>query len=193
MNNKLTLDDVTPKMTFKQKVILGLILIAVAVVLAVSYFQTQINPFNMYEQRRNAFEYLFGRDITDSDRETARRQAERLPRVMAYEEAQHAIQQEYRSRGEKPDLAALAREAEKKTKEILAAMPPKDIETMVQEEYERIIDEKARRVFPARHRTRPSQSLLPRPPRNHGYCYLGKPFSVFGGRARFALCRQEHA
>jgi phosphonate transport system permease protein len=148
MNNKLTLDNVTPGMTFKQKVVLGLILIAVAAVLAASYFQTQINPFKLYEQRRNAFEYLFGRDITESDRETARRQAERLPRVMAYEEAQHAIQQEYRARGEKPDLVTLAAEAEKKTEEILAATPKEELDAMVKEEYERIIDEKRGGYFP---------------------------------------------
>lgn len=148
MNNKITLDDVTPGMTLKQKVTLGAILIAVAAILAASYFQTQINPFKLYQQRRNAFEYLFGREVNDSDRETALRQAERMPRIIAYEEAQHAIQQEYRARGEKPELTALAQEAQKKADEILAAMPKEKLDAMVKKEYDRILDEKRGGYFP---------------------------------------------
>ena len=148
IHSELTLDQVTPGRPLSQKALLGVLVIFALAVLVSSYVMTEMNPLKLYEKRNNALVYLFGRDTTEDDRVVARRQAERLPRIIAYEEAQHAIQQEYRARGEKPDLARVRRDAEKEADRILESMSPAEKDAIVQKEYARIVDEKRGGYFP---------------------------------------------
>ena len=148
MSQTLTLDSVTPRRSFSQKLLLGLLSILLAAVLVASYIQSDINPLKIYQQYGKGIDYIFGRQPTQSDREVARRQAERLPYVMAFEDARHQILQGYRSRQEKPDLAKVRQEAEELAQQKVEAMPAKERQAMVRREYERIVDEKRGGYFP---------------------------------------------
>ena len=148
MSQAITLDSVTPRRSFSRKLLLGLLSILLVAVLVVSYIQSDINPLQIYQQYGKGIDYLFGREPTQSDKEIARNQADRLPYVMAFEDARHEIMQGYRARNEKPDMAKVRGRAEELAREKVAAMPAKEREAMVRREYERIVDEKRGGYFP---------------------------------------------
>jgi phosphonate transport system permease protein len=79
MNNDFTLDQLTPKTSLRKKILYGTLLILTAVILVVTYVWTDINPLKLYEKRGNAFTYLFGRELTDSEKAVARHQASACP------------------------------------------------------------------------------------------------------------------
>ncbi|MUM78841.1 phosphonate ABC transporter, permease protein PhnE [Pseudodesulfovibrio sp. F-1] len=148
MNQELTLDHIAPKATLLQRVAAGILLGLVLAVLAASYISTDINPFKLYEKRQNAFEYLFGRQLTDADERDAMAQAMRLPEIIAFEEAYQEIKAEYVADGRKLETVAIQREAQARADKRLAAMNPAERESLVQQEYERIADEKTGGYFP---------------------------------------------
>lgn len=148
MNAELTLDSVTPKATTQHKVALGALLTVILAVLIASYVSTGINPFKLYEKRGNAFEYMFGRELSAKDKAAAMKQAQRLPELVAYESAHLDLKREYKAQGRKIDPITLQRKAKAAAATALAAMPTVERERMVQEEYARIIDEKSGGYFP---------------------------------------------
>lgn len=148
MSYDLTLDQVTPRATFQQKVALGALITVVFAVLVSSYISTDIDPFKLYDKRQNAYEYLFGRHLSDTDKQAALRQAQRLPEVILFEEAYQEIKDRYVAEGRDIDTVAIQREARQLSDQRGAAMPADDRAAMVQEEYERISDERKGGYFP---------------------------------------------
>ena len=149
MNNSITLDQITPKMPLKKKLTWGGVLLLTAVILVTTYIWTDINPLKLYEKRLNAFTYLFGRDLSDTEKAAARRQAERLPRIIATEESRFAIKKEYERQGKKiPDSITLMRMAQKRAEEVLAKQSPEERQAIVDQEYQRAITEKKGGYFP---------------------------------------------
>ena len=149
MDNGTTLEDLTPRMPTRKKVFWGLALVLTVIVLVTTYIWTGINPLKLYDKRQNAFSYLFGRHLNEQEMAEARRQAERLPRIIALEESRFAIKQEYEARGEKvPDSVTLMRMAEDQAEEVLANQSPKEREALIEQEYQRAITEKKGGYFP---------------------------------------------
>lgn len=148
MSHDITLDHLQPRMTISQKVILGLMIIITLAILAYTYVWVGINPLKIYNKRENAFSYLFGRQLTEMDKQAALGQAERLPRVIAFEEALQEVKKQYASRGQTADTATLHKQAEQRAEAVLAKQSPADRERLIQEEYERILDEKKGGFFP---------------------------------------------
>jgi phosphonate transport system permease protein len=149
MNNDFTLDQLTPKTSLRKKILYGTLLILTAVILVVTYVWTDINPLKLYEKRGNAFTYLFGRELTDSEKAVARHQAERLPRIIALEESRFAIKKEFESQGKKiPDSVTLMSMAQKRADEVMANQSPEEHQAIIEQEYQRAISEKKGGYFP---------------------------------------------
>ena len=148
MNHDLTLDQLTPRRTFLQKVALGGLLVLIFSVLVSSFISTDIDPFKLYAKRQNAFEYLFGRQLSASDEADAMAQARRLPEIIAFEEAYQAIKAEYVAEGRQLDTVAIQRQAQLEADKRLATMDSAEREALVRQEYERIVDEKSGGYFP---------------------------------------------
>ena len=148
MNHDLTLDHLAPRMTHPQKVILGLLTAVVVAVLAYTYVWIGIDPLKIYNKRQNAFSYLFGRQLTEIDKRDALRQAERLPKVIAVQDALQQVKRQYLEQGQVPDNAILQREADKLAEKMLAAQSKGERERLVAQEYARILDEKRGGFFP---------------------------------------------
>jgi phosphonate transport system permease protein len=148
MSHDLTLDQITPRMTPRRMAVLVVMIVSALAVLAFSYVWIGINPIQLYEKRENAFEYLFGRRLTEADREEAWSRAERMPRIIAYQEALQAVKAELAARGGTEDFAVVQREAERRAEAMLASQSSEERDRVIREEYERILDEKRGGFFP---------------------------------------------
>jgi len=148
MPNQLTFDQIRPRMTLNQKLLIGIMLLAAVVVLITTYIWTDIDPLALYNKRQNAFSYLFGRQLSEMEIKEARAQAERMPMIVATEETYHELKQEMEARGQDFSTIELRREAREKAHEKLAAMNPEERQDMVDQEMERIVDEKQGGYFP---------------------------------------------
>ena len=149
MDNSISYEQLKPRMTTQQKAVWVVILIFTAVVLTTTYIWTDINPLKLFEKRQNAFTYLFGRELSDSEKQEARRQAERLPRIIALEESRFDIRKEFEARGETPpDSITLMKMAQERAAKVLANQSPKEREAIVEQEYQRAITEKKGGYFP---------------------------------------------
>ena len=145
---ELTLDRVTPRMSFRRKVALGALLVIVLGTLAASYVSTGIDPFKLYEKRQNAFEYLFGRQLNAADKDAAMDQAQRLPGIIVLQETTQELKQKYAAEGRNVDGMTLMHEAQGLADQRLENMPKAERQAMVDEEYARIADEKRGGYFP---------------------------------------------
>ncbi|BCS89863.1 phosphonate ABC transporter, permease protein PhnE [Pseudodesulfovibrio sediminis] len=148
MSHQLTLEQVTPRKSFLEKLALGGLLTLILAVLVASYISTDIDPFKLYDKRQNAFEYLFGRELNDTDKQAAMDQANRLPEIIAFEEAYQDIKAEYIASGKTVDTVAIQREAQKRATAHMATMSTAERSALVKEEYDRIADEKEGGYFP---------------------------------------------
>jgi phosphonate transport system permease protein len=149
MKNDITLDSITPRIPLKKKIGWGVILVITIAILATTYIWTGINPLKLYDKRENAFTYLFGRELNQQERDEARRQAERLPKIIAVEESRFAIRQEYEARNEPiPDSMTLMSMAQERAEEVLAKQSPAQREAIVEKEYQRALKEKKGGYFP---------------------------------------------
>ncbi|WP_272698736.1 phosphonate ABC transporter, permease protein PhnE [Desulfovibrio sp. Fe33] len=148
MSHELTLDQVTPRKSFLQKLALGGLITIVLAVLVSSYISTDIDPFKLYAKRQNAFEYLFGRQLNDADKQAAMDQAERLPAIIAFEEAYQKVKAEYSASGRELNPVTMQREAQKRADARMAEMSSEEHERIVQSEYDRISDEREGGYFP---------------------------------------------
>lgn len=148
MSHQLTLDQVTPRMAFKQKAALGALIVIVVSVLVSTFISTGIDPFKLYTKRQNAFEYLFGRQLGEADIQAAREQAERLPEIMATEDAYQVIKKQYKEKGLAADPVKIQREARVLADKNIAAQTAEQRQNLIEEEYARILDEKRGGYFP---------------------------------------------
>jgi phosphonate transport system permease protein len=132
----------------RRKVATGIILAAVAATLVASYVFTGINPLILWEKRDNAVTYLFGKRLTDQEKDSARREAERLPLLMAQEDIMLDLRQKATAEGRTPDSMALMREAQALAQKRVEAMTAAEKSKVIEEEYERILDKKIGGFFP---------------------------------------------
>ncbi len=144
MNDQLTLGQLTPRRTRWQKVRLGVLLAAGAALLVYAYFATRIDPFQLYNRRQNAFEYLFGRQLSEAEQAETRRMAERMPEIIAQEEAY----QDLKKANPDKDRAELRQMADAEAARRLQAMNPEELEDRVREAYGKLVTEKKGGYFP---------------------------------------------
>lgn len=149
MNSEITLDQLSPQMNQKQKLLTVLLVVLTAAVLISSWVATGIDPIKLYNKRGNAFSYLFGKQLTEMDDKEAMSQAKRMPRIVVMQETGQDLKREL---GQKKWKALGLIEKQKmvgqRTDAVLAQMSPAEKEAMIQDEYERIRDEKRGGFFP---------------------------------------------
>ncbi|WP_461208680.1 phosphonate ABC transporter, permease protein PhnE [Desulfocurvus sp. DL9XJH121] len=148
MQSRLTLDDVAPRKAFKQKAALGALLAIIAATLIASWISTGIDPLALYSKRQNAFDYLFGRQLSQVDKDHAMRQAERMPAIIADQEAMAELRDRYKAEGRKVDDMTLMQESKDLARARLEAMPEENKRELVRAEYDRITDERRGGYFP---------------------------------------------
>ena len=150
MHQETTLEDLTPRLTPRRKVILTVMGITIAAILIFSYIWCDINPFRIWNKRQNAFEYLFGHQVSAMDEKTALRQAKRLPGIMAFEDARFRIRKKYEALPieERPQHITKNKAIQSLTKEMLDRQDPVEKQKIIDEEYIRLLDEKRGGFFP---------------------------------------------
>lgn len=145
MHQQLTLDQVTPKRTFSQNFRLGALLVIVIGLLVLAWVETDISPLKLYNKRENAFTYLFGDQLGEMEQKEAMRMAERMPRIIAYEESYQDLKQQY---GQEKSRAELRKMADTEADKRVAAMDPAEKEKIVNESYNKTVSEKKGGFFP---------------------------------------------
>ncbi|MDY6792755.1 MAG: phosphonate ABC transporter, permease protein PhnE [Thermodesulfobacteriota bacterium] len=150
MQKEATLEDLAPRLTPRRKIALTVMGITISAILIFSYVWCDISPFKVWNKRQNAFEYLFGRQVDEIDKKTARHSAKRLPQIIAQEEARSQVREKYKAlqSDQKPDHRKKNREIEDLVKKILADQDPVERQRMIDEEYIRLLDLKRGGFFP---------------------------------------------
>lgn len=144
----VTLDQLHPGMTWRQKGMLGVWITVVAGVLIATYLWTEINPLKLYQKRENAVTYLFGKSLNAADLAAAREMAERMPAVIVQQEARRQVREEAAAQGRDLDFAGQQKAVEKRTADLLAVQSSEDTKRIVEGEYARLLDQKRGGFFP---------------------------------------------
>ncbi|MGL1930729.1 MAG: phosphonate ABC transporter, permease protein PhnE [Desulfotalea sp.] len=117
------------------------------VILASSYVYCKIDPVQLIKKRGNGIVYLFGHDITEADKKDAMRQAKKLPKIIIEQETGQEIRNEMKKEGVDNPIE-FAKRVQSAMTEKLASLNSDRKETIVQSEYERLLDEKRGGYFP---------------------------------------------
>jgi phosphonate transport system permease protein len=146
----LALEDVTPRWTAKKKVLTGVLWGVVVATLVWSYVTTRIDPLGLWSHRQNGIEYLFGRTLSQKEKDYIRQQAARAPEYTAKGEAHGLIADKYDHvpNDQKPSVNAREKEQLKLRDQILANMSEERKTRLIEEEYERLVDSKKGGYFP---------------------------------------------
>lgn len=147
MNNSTTLEELMPKVTLGNKITKNTIWIFVIITLICSYMYCDINPYKIIEKSDNAITYLFGHNINENDKVDAKRQAEKIPKIVIQQDARAQIRAEMKAEGVNNPIE-FAKRVQKLTPELLSKMPDTYKETIVHQEYVRLLDEKRGGYFP---------------------------------------------
>lgn len=148
------IDNLAPRQTLWRKLASWLLTLLSCSLLAASYMWTGIDPVKLYEKRENAWNYIFGREIDSEDRESAKAQAEKMPGIMANQEARRIVQDLEKTSGTNSGYPEREQRIKAETEKILSLTPSDELENMVRGEFERITDEKRGGFFPPE--TRPA-------------------------------------
>ena len=151
---ELTLDQLTPRKTLSQRVLLGGLSLMILAILAFTYVWCGIDPIKLYEKRENAVTYLFGHDITENDKAAAMAQAERLPAIIVRQESMAEVRKEMKATG-KVDFSEMTKRGNALAEKRIAEMDPAVRAGIVQKEYTRVLDEKRGGFFPPEMRRQP--------------------------------------
>ena len=120
------------------------------VVLAVTWVWCGISPSKIWENRGNAREYLFGRDLDQTARDYIEDQKKRAPQIEAMGRAREFMSNKYREVpfNQRPDFHALEKERLEKEAEILRNMDPKEVRELKQTAERDALKEKKGGYFP---------------------------------------------
>lgn len=108
----------------------------VLVVLGASYRATGIDPGLLWRNREKAAHFVAGRPVSEDERAQARARAERLPEMLATEQAREAVRKSYQEKGASPPREPqFGREVAAEAAQILARQPAAERAGMVETEY----------------------------------------------------------
>ena len=142
-----TLQDLIPQKSMFHKGSRMILWLLAMVILAVSYVYCGIDPIELIEKRENGIAYLFGHDITQADRDSAKRQAQKLPKIIIEQEISQSVRQEMKNEGIDNPIQFSTRVMARAEKE-LDQMDPVKKKALIDEEYLRLLDEKRGGYFP---------------------------------------------
>lgn len=120
------------------------------VILTVTWIWCDISPIKVWENRGHAKAYLFGRELSQADRDYIQDQIDRAPRTEARGRAQEYMSNKYRNLpfDLRPDFQEMEKERREKEKEILASMDPKEVRRLKQTAKKDALKEKKGGYFP---------------------------------------------
>lgn len=131
------LDAVRPRTPLWRRLVQLVLLVGIVSVLVASYRATGMDPGLVWSNREKAAEFVFGRPISDEQRAQARAQAERVPQMMAQQEAARVVREELQSSGERPPREPELRKlVAARAEALLAARPEAEKTAQVEREYE---------------------------------------------------------
>jgi phosphonate transport system permease protein len=119
-------------------------------VLVFTYFWCGMSPMKLWENRGNAREYLFGRELSQTDLDYINDQAGRAAQIEAQGRARAFQDNKYRDVPfeEQPTLSEKFKENEALVKKFLAAMSAEEKNTLRNKAYSNALDEKKGGYFP---------------------------------------------
>lgn len=136
-----------PESSATQKGVRTLLWLSALIILTVTYIYCGIDPVKLIEKRGNGIAYLFGHETSEADRESARRQAERLPKIIVEQEVSQQVRQAMNKEGNDNPIDFSTR-VSTQTKTAFAQLDPVLKEQIIEEEYIRLLDEKRGGYFP---------------------------------------------
>jgi phosphonate transport system permease protein len=143
-----TLASLRPKWLWTKKLTVSGLALLIGTILVSTYIATDIDPLRLWEKRQNAYEYLFGQEVSEEDKLEARRQAERLPEMLTKEQARSEINQKYAKRDDKPPYDVREKLISSRAAEIAAAHSQAYWDQLVEEEYESLLEDRRGGYFP---------------------------------------------
>lgn len=119
-------------------------------ILAVTWIWCGISPLKVWENRGHAREYLFGRNLSQTDQRYIQEQINRAPQIEAMGRAQEYMSNKYGSLSldQRPGFQEMEKERREKEKEILAAMTPKEVKALKRAAEKDALKEKQGGYFP---------------------------------------------
>jgi phosphonate transport system permease protein len=145
-----TLEDLRASWTLQKEFKISLQWLLAGMVLIFTYTWCGISPATLWENRGNAREYLFGRDLNQADLDYIKDQTERAPEIEAQGRARAYQDNKYRGIpvAEQPGLQEKFKENEALVEKHLAEMTEEEKEILKEKAYEDALSEKKGGYFP---------------------------------------------
>jgi phosphonate transport system permease protein len=145
-----SLEDLRPSWTLDREYKTGFMWLICLVVLVFTFTWCGMSPLKLWENRKNAKEYLLGRALTDTDWAYIHDQAERAAQIEAQGRAREFQDNKYRGVPfeEQPTLTEKFKENEALVKNFLAEMSVEEKRVLGEKAYRNALDEKKGGYFP---------------------------------------------
>jgi phosphonate transport system permease protein len=144
------LADLRPDWTMEKEMRISTFWLLCGAVLVFTYFWCGMSPMKLWENRGNAKEYLFGREMSQADRAYIDDQVKRAAQIEAQGRARAFQDNKYRSvpLEEQPTLTEKFKENEALVKKFLAEMSAEEKKVLREKAYSNALDEKKGGYFP---------------------------------------------
>jgi phosphonate transport system permease protein len=145
-----SLEDLRPKWTLKKDLRTSSFWLLCVSLLIFTYFWCGMSPMKLWENRGNAREYLFGRELSQADRNYIDDQARRAPQIEAQGRARAFQDNKYRGVPfeKQPTLSEKFKENETLAKKFLAEMSVSEKKMLSEKAYNSALEEKKGGYFP---------------------------------------------
>jgi phosphonate transport system permease protein len=145
-----SLDDLKPAWTLSGDLRKGLTALLVGMVLVYTYVWCGMSPRPLWENRGNAKDYLFGREMTESDLAYIEDQTRRAPHIEAQGRAREFQDNKYRNvpYAQQPGMVEKSKEFDQLVEQYLAEMSEEQKEKLRKQVRTTVLDEKRGGYFP---------------------------------------------
>ncbi len=144
------LEELRPGNPLRRDFRTAIITFAVGVILIFTYSWCGISPLKIWQNRSNAREHLFGRELSKDDKEYINDQVERAPEIEAQGRARAFMDNKYREVpfDQQPGLMKKMKEQDRMAEKFLAEMDEKTKERLRKKARTDALDEKRGGYFP---------------------------------------------
>jgi phosphonate transport system permease protein len=145
-----SLEDLRPRWILTKEFKISAMILVCSGVLLFTYTWCGISPMQLWENRGNAKEYLFGRDLNPADEDYIQDQRERAPEIEAQGRARAYQDNKYRGIpfAEQPGLEEKFKENEALAQKFLSEMSETEKENLKEKAYQNALIEKRGGYFP---------------------------------------------
>jgi phosphonate transport system permease protein len=145
-----SLEDLRPGWTVEKELRISAFWLLCGTVLVFTYFWCGMSPMKLWENRRNAKEYLFGRELSQTDRAYIDDQVRRSAQIEAQGRARAFQDNKYRNVPfeDQPTLTEKSKENKALVKKFMAEMNDEERQALQDKAYTSALDEKKGGYFP---------------------------------------------